>query len=213
MEYLDLENWNRKELFYFFKDYDHPCFNVCAAVDITDLLTYTKEHQLSFFIASLYLSLRAANTITEFRLRIRDEKIIIHDVIHAGSTVLNSDETFSFCYFDYDANFQRFNSAAFQKLKKFAEGFKCLEAQEQRDDLVHYSVIPWIAFTSFTHARKYKTRDSIPKIVFGKYHEDSGATKMPVSVEVHHALMDGIHVGKFLEIFQYHLNNPEEYLK
>jgi chloramphenicol O-acetyltransferase type A len=88
-----------------------------------------------------------------------------------------------------------------------------LEAQEQRDDLIHYSVIPWIAFTSFTHAKKYNTRDSIPKIVFGKYCDDSGVAKMPVSVEVHHALMDGIHVGEFFEIFQKHLQNPEEFLK
>jgi chloramphenicol O-acetyltransferase type A len=28
---------------------------------------------------------------------------------------------------------------------------------------------------------------------------------MPVSVEVHHALMDGLHVGRYFESFQSHL--------
>lgn len=211
--YLDLKNWNRKEHYYFFKDYDHPFFNICAEVDVTNLLKYTKEHQLSFFVASLFLSTKAANAIPEFRYRIRGERVTVHDVIHAGSTVLNADQTFSFCYFDYDGNFQTFNREATQKLEKYAKGFKSLEPGEDRDDLIHYSVIPWISFTSFSHARKFKTGDSIPKIVFGKYYEDAGGTKMPVSVEVHHALMDGIHVGKFLEGFRGLLNNPEKSLK
>jgi chloramphenicol O-acetyltransferase type A len=31
---------------------------------------------------------------------------------------------------------------------------------------------------------------------------------MPVSVEVHHALVDGIHVGRFFEIYQGYLDEP-----
>ncbi len=211
--FLDLENWNRKQHFYFFKDYDHPFFNICAEVDVTRLLAYTKEHQQSFFVALLFLSLRAANSIPELRYRIRGERVLVHDVIHAGSTVLNSDETFSFCYFDYDGNFQTFNREATQKLEKYAQGFKSLEPGDNRDDLIHYSVIPWISFTSFAHARKYGANDSVPKIVFGKYYDEAGAKKMPVSVEVHHALMDGIHVGKFFEEFQALLQNPQEFLR
>ncbi len=208
--YLDLENWNRKEHFYFFKEYDNPFFNICASIDVTSLLTYAKEQHLSFFIASLFLSLRAANSINEFRYRIRGDRVVVHDVVHAGSTVLNSDQTFSFCYFDYDGNFQTFNQEATQKLETYKRGFKSFEALEDRDDLIHYSIIPWVSFTNFSHAKRFKTEDSVPKIVFGKYHEDSGMMKMPVSVEVHHALMDGIHVGKFFERFQELLRNPGE---
>jgi len=32
---------------------------------------------------------------------------------------------------------------------------------------------------------------------------------MPFSIEVHHALMDGLHVGEFLEIFQDKINSLE----
>jgi chloramphenicol O-acetyltransferase len=30
---------------------------------------------------------------------------------------------------------------------------------------------------------------------------------MPVSIEVHHALVDGVHVGRFFERFQHHLDD------
>ncbi|HEX9653261.1 MAG TPA: chloramphenicol acetyltransferase [bacterium] len=211
--FLDIENWNRREHFCFFKEYDNPFFNICADVDVTNLLTYTKEHHLSFFITSLFLSQRAANSIDEFRYRIRGDRVVVHDVIHAGSTVLNSDQTFSFCYFDYDGNFQTFNREATQKLAKYEKGSRSFEAREDRDDLIHYSVIPWIAFTSFSHARKYGINDSVPKVVFGKYYENSGIKKMPVSVEVHHALMDGIHVGRFFEEFQKELLTPNKLIQ
>jgi chloramphenicol O-acetyltransferase type A len=70
-------------------------------------------------------------------------------------------------------------------------------------------VIPWVAFTSFAHARRHGTEDSVPKIVFGKRHERGGRHRMPVSVEVHHALVDGLHVGRFFEGFQERLDRGE----
>ncbi len=61
--FLDLDTWNRKELFYFFKDYEQPFFNICADVDVTSLVNYTKKNGLSFFRASLFLSLYGRQTI------------------------------------------------------------------------------------------------------------------------------------------------------
>ncbi|MCB0574850.1 MAG: hypothetical protein KDC61_09825 [Saprospiraceae bacterium] len=42
----------------------------------------------------------------------------------------------------------------------------------------------------------------MPKIVFGKYFASGDRLLMPVSVEVHHALMDGLHAGRFFGRFQ-----------
>ena len=36
-------------------------------------------------------------------------------------------------------------------------------------------------------------------------------TLMPISVEVHHALVDGVHVGKYLTRLQEALSRPEEF--
>ena len=37
--------------------------------------------------------------------------------------------------------------------------------------------------------------------------ENNGVKEMPVSIHGHHALMDGYHVGMFVEKFQNLLNN------
>jgi chloramphenicol O-acetyltransferase type A len=209
---IDIENLPRKNQFKFFKNYDNPFFNICAEIDVTKLLEFTKRNSKSFFISSLYLSLKAANEIEEFRYRLRENQLIVHDEIHAGSTVLNKNNTFSFCYFSYKNNFSEFENNAKLKLEDLAESKGELEARDHEDNMIHYSVIPWISFYSISHPRRFGTEDSIPKIVFGKYYKNNDNIKMPISIEVHHSLMDGYHIGKYLEYMQELLNHPEKYL-
>lgn len=209
---LDMDSWERKEQFFFFKDYDNPFYNICTEVDVTELLNYTKEKNRSFFIASLYASLKAANLVKEFRYRIKGDSVIVYDKIHAGSTVLNDDETFGFCYFDYNEVLDTFNKKAEDSLKKHKDDKVEMESKENEDNLIHYSVVPWISFTSVSHARRFGGADSIPKIVFGKYTNKNGRIMMPVSIEVHHSLVDGLHVAKYLDQFQEVLNSLQELL-
>ena len=66
----------------------------------------------------------------------------------------------------------------------------------------------WVSFTSISHARGGGREESVPKIAFGKYREEGGRASMPVSVEVHHALMDGLHVGRYFERLQSYFDDP-----
>jgi chloramphenicol O-acetyltransferase type A len=66
--------------------------------------------------------------------------------------------------------------------------------------------LPWLNFTSLSHARAFSFKDCIPKISFGKMTEQNGVKTMPVSIHVHHAIADGSDVGLFVEKFQEILN-------
>jgi chloramphenicol O-acetyltransferase type A len=212
--FLDLESWARREHFDLFKDYEKPFFNLCAPVDVTALRELCRGPDgPSFFLASLYLSLRAANEVEPFRYRRRDGRVLVHEVIHGGSTILRDDDTFGFGYFDYDRDFGRFHQRGLEILERVHGGPRALEPHAGQDDLIFYSVIPWVSFTSFSHARRYRGDDSIPKIVFGKYFPEGERWKMPVSVEVHHALVDGLHVGRFFELYQRCLDEPRRALQ
>ncbi len=69
-------------------------------------------------------------------------------------------------------------------------------------NVIHYSSIPWINFTSVSYSHNIKNEESVPKITFGKMVSREDKKIMPVSIYVHHGLMDGLHVGKYLEMFQ-----------
>jgi len=208
-KHLDIDNWHRRHHFEFFKDYELPFFNLCADVDVSKLYEWSKEDGgPSFFLASFYLSLHAANEIEPFRYRLDGDSVDVYEVIHGGTTVMRQDETFGFAYFEYKQSYVQFEVTGREILDVARKASGSLEDRPDRNDLMYYSVIPWVHFTAFTHAQKLRTKDSIPRIVFGKHSEKSGSRLMPVSVEVHHALMDGLDVGRFYERFQSLLDDP-----
>ena len=198
---LDLDRWPRRAHFEFFRRYDLPWFNLCAPVDATALRRRSRAPGgPSFTLAVFHAALAAANQVEPFRYRIRGDAVAVHDRVHGGSTALRGDDTFAFAYFDYDPDLGRFAAAARLALDRARAGAGLVARPD--DDLCHFSVIPWVAFTSVTNARRLDRDDSVPKIVFGRAHDDAGRWRLPVSVEVHHALMDGLHVGQFFAALQ-----------
>lgn len=202
---LDLTNWKRKSTFDYFKTFEDPFFNICTHLDVSQLYELCQQKEYSFNLAILYYSLKVANEMEEFRMRIIDEKVVIYDRINCGSPVLHEDETFSFCYFELHDSLESFVENGKKRVaKQLAK--QVLDPKVGELDMIHYSVIPWTSFTSFKHAKKFIEGDSIPKIVFGKYFEDNEKLMLPISVAVNHALMDGFHVGKYLNKVQAELN-------
>jgi chloramphenicol O-acetyltransferase type A len=116
---LNIDEWKRKDQFYFFKDYDNPFFNICTEVDVTELHNFSKQNVFSFFLTSIYATLKAANLIEEFRYRLKDDGVIIHDQIHAGSTFLRKEDTFGFVYLNYKNTIKRKNNCSCRFLLNF----------------------------------------------------------------------------------------------
>jgi chloramphenicol O-acetyltransferase type A len=211
-KYLDVTNWARRDLFEFFRGYDNPYFNICTHLDVTKLLEYLHHRPgISVSLTFHYLALRVANEIEPFRYRLRDGKVIIHDVIHGGTIVLLPNESFNFAYFDYHEDFEKFIGGAQRAVDEAQRGDKPFNPNTN-DNRIHFTVLPWVSFTSFAHARNWGCEDSITKVAFGKFTMENGRTRLPFSVEVHHALMDGLHVGRYLARFQELLEQPEAYM-
>jgi chloramphenicol O-acetyltransferase type A len=210
-KYLDIENWSRRELFEFFIGYANPYFNVCVQMDVTEFLTFVRARPTKVSLALHYFALRVANEIEPFRYRLKDGKVVIFDSIHGGTTVLLPNESFAYAYFEYQPDFEKFieeMGAAVEAVRTSTGPLK----PTMRDDVIYHTTLPWISFTSFMHARTPGRGDSIPRIVFGKFVKSGARTIMPISVEVHHALMDGLHVGRYLDRLEEVLAKPEGFI-
>ncbi len=195
---VDLSNWNRTSAFEFYKEYEDPSFNISGNIKITKLLEHCKKSKESFFLHSLYKSLKVVNAIPEFRFRLKNDELVEFEKIHVGSTFLKEDNSFGFCYFDFEENVQDFIVNGKKSIDLLKSSVK-LEPRKGVLDLVYHSVIPWVSFTSIKHARKGGGIDTIPKIAFGKYFRQNNDWMMPVSVEGNHAMMDGFHVGQYFK--------------
>lgn len=188
-----------------YKDFEEPFFGVCVELDCTKAYKVSKENNYSFFLYYLHKSLVAANRIEPFRYRITDNEVFVYNQTNASPTINRPDGTFGFGYVYYYEDFSDFVKNAQSEIDsvRFA---KDLQPSLSEDNFIHYSSIPWIAFTSLSHARRLSSGDSCPKITFGKLIEKDGKLLMPVAIHVHHALMDGYHVGQFIDEFQNLLN-------
>jgi chloramphenicol O-acetyltransferase type A len=198
---IDLVNWKRREHFELYRNFANPFFSVCAEVDAAETRRACDESGgPSFFLATVFLALRAANEIEAFRTRVRGDGAWVHDHVSITPTVLRADETFAFVRFDPAPDYATFASKGRAAIAS-AKEIKPLVVSHPDDDLIYHSTIPWVRFTSFANALD-GAEDSVPRIVFGKCVRDGNRWPMPVGVEVHHAVVDGLDVGRFFEKFE-----------
>ena len=211
MRTIDMQTWSRREHFEFFKSFNHPHFNLCANVDLTKLHPYVKGLGYSLTAAIIYVISRAANAVPEFRQRLRDEEIVEHESVSPSVTILVENDLFSFCTIDYSPDFREFASRTARLMARVKDN-PTLKDPPGRDDLLYMTAIPWVSFTSFMHPMRLHPADSIPRFAWGKYFEEGGLLKMPLSVQGHHCIMDGIHMGKFYGHVEEYLQQPEAVL-
>ncbi len=204
---IDLNLWKRREHFLFFKDFQEPFFGITANVDCTEAYRYAKENDLSFFLYYMYLSLKAANAIEEFRYRVEDDQVVLYDRIHCSTTAMNANGLFAFAFLEYTEDLDGFYRKAAVEIAKIKSATTMnLSEDNARPDVIHYTTIPWVSFTALTHDRNFARPCSIPKVSFGKYFKEGERLLLPVCVNGHHGLMDGAHVGNYFELFQEMLN-------
>jgi len=202
---IDLDKWERKEHYLHFSRFYDPSFEITTNIDCTKAYQKAKDEKFSFFLYYLHCSLRAVNMVKEFRLRIEEENIICFDKIHAGPTIARDNGTFGFSHLPYFDDFNEFKNNAIEIIDEVKKA-RNLEPSSNQLDVVYYSSLPWISFTSISHPRfSYEIKDSIPKISFGKLIEKGSKKLMPISVSANHALMDGFHIAKHLELFEKYL--------
>jgi len=211
MRIIDLSTWPRRKHFEIFSRFDYPHFNICSNVDITETKGLIRDLKLSINTALIYCLARSANELPEFRLRIRNDQVVEHERVQPSASVISKDNLFSFCTMPYHPDFQVFSQRA-EELIQFRQSHPTLEDEPGQDDLLFMSCIPWINFTSISHPIHMHPADSIPRITWGKFNIDSGKTQLPVSVQVHHGLMDGYHVGQYYQLLQQLLNTPASWI-
>lgn len=208
MKEIDLNTWPRRKQFDFYGSLDYPPFNICAAVDITEFYPYVKSEKLSVTVALMYLFARAANELVHFRYRIRDGRVVEHETVHPSITVQTEEELFSFCTVIYQPDFSQFAVTAARRMDEVRR-HPILSDEEGQDDLLFMSSLPWISFTGVSHPLHMHPVDSVPRITWGKFYSQGERLLMPLSVQVHHALADGYHVGQYFEKVQAYLSHPE----
>ena len=202
-----MAHYKRRAHFDYFRSLAYPYVGTTVSVDVTELLSYCKRQQRSFYLTFLHAAALAADSVPELRQRISDGGIVEYDYCNPSFTVAAPDGTYRYCYVNVDQPFAEYLA---EGRRKQEEAIRSEHLTEEGDVLgeLFFSSTPWFSYTQVQTPRPDK-EFSIPSFVIGRY---AGQTALrmvngqaqayekvtvPVSVMVHHALVDGLHVGQF----------------
>ncbi|MGI6028175.1 MAG: CatA-like O-acetyltransferase [Candidatus Heteroscillospira sp.] len=197
MKKINLDLWERRELFEFFSPMSDPFYSITFTLDVTKLYEYTHRRQISFYYALVYLSTKALNRVEELRYTIRggdvwllDERIPSFTDLHPGS------ETFHIVTLPCRGTMDEFCRAARDKSRAQT---RMLNQSEETDDLMFITCLPWFDATAVKNERDMDPDDAIPRLAWGKYVQNGDKKELHYSVELNHRFADGFHVGRFYQ--------------
>lgn len=195
---IDMDKYPRKKHFEFFKSMEYPHVGATIEIDVTDLVSFCKENKYSFYLTFMHVVALAADKVKEFRQRILNGEIIEYDHCYTSHTEALEDETYCFCNLRHNLNFKEYMKYA---LEERALSIQRRTIEEDPNDVLNYyfiSTVPWFSYTDLIQPTNGYS-DSNPRFTWGKYKKDyNNRLQLPLTILAHHALIDGIHIGKFI---------------
>lgn len=196
---VDLESWPRKEHFYHYLS-QVPCFySMTVELDVTAL----KNRGERFYPAMIHSLGVIVNRHKEFRMALNEDGVLgWYDQLSPSYTVFHPEkETFSSLWTEYTEDRAEFIKRYEEDLRDYGSLQK-FEAKPNVPPVFNVSAIPWQTFTSF-HLELPGSQDYLlPIFTLGRYHEEQGKLKMPLALQVHHAVCDGFHACRFVQELQ-----------
>lgn len=231
MKHIDMATYPRRDHFEHFVGMAYPYVGVTVDVDVTDLLALCREKGYSFYLMVLHAVALAADEVPEFRRRIDhggievgrepDERerlladrpakpstglapgkagIVEYDECPTSHTELKPDGTYAYCTLHHHMPLEEYLAKA-EAARTAARENGSIEEEADVQSMYFISTLPWLHYTQLVQPVACG-EESNPRITWGKYQQNSdGRMMMPLSVLVHHALADGLHIAKFYEEF------------
>ncbi len=118
---IDKETYYRKGVYRHFTQDCRCSVSMTARIDVTKLVSYSKETGTKFYINFLYILSKVLNLRDDYRMGYLWEKdeLICYDVINPTQYVFHEDtETCSPVYTEYDEDYAKFYAGALQDMEE-----------------------------------------------------------------------------------------------
>ena len=201
---IDIETWERKENFNFFRRFQNPQLSITSEVECGGAKNRAKVAHQSFFLHYLYAELRAANEIPELRYRIDPEgRVVLYDQIDILSPIkIKENGKFFTIRFPYHEDFETFYQEARKIIDSIPENgdpYAAENGEVANGDygLILLSATPDLYFTSITGTQEKQSGNNYPLLNAGKAIIKKGKLVMPIAMTIHHGFVDGHHLSLF----------------
>lgn len=213
LKYSIVDISERKSHFDYFMSLSNPHAEITVDVDMSKVVRFCAKNGYPFFLTCLHIFAKAAGNVPELRRRIHilsndegDNNISRYEVREyetapTSHTESSSENTYCYCTIHHDMPFSEYITKA--KIAQMnARNKNSIEEDNDSEGYLFASCLPWFHYKALSNPTNGAI-DTNPRISWGKYDEDyKGRLMMPVTLTVHHALVDGIHIAKFYDNIQ-----------
>ena len=200
---IDEKNWNRAVHCAIFRNCTEPSFCVTFEVDVTNFYKKVREQDLSFTLSTVYAVCKCANEIENFRYRFFEGAVVLFDKIDTAFTWLDTEtELFKVVNVPLTDSLESYVELAKKTADSQAEYFTA----PLGNDVFQCSPMPFLTYTHISHTNSGKKDNATPLFDWGKFRVVNEKLLMPLSVQVHHSFVDGLHIGKFADRLQKYLD-------
>ena len=194
---IDVESWERRDLFKLYTTDLKIVMNMTVDVDITNMITQLKKNGLRFYPAMIWVVSRLMNARDEFKYHLtEDGELIKWDYVSPSYTDFNPEtEKFNKFVTEYSPDFKTFYDRVVADCEKHKNETGFLPNQPK--NTFDISCLPWTSYKSLDLHIYSDGKSLFPIVIWGKYHEENGRIIIPVTAMLHHAVCDGFTVSRF----------------
>lgn len=195
---VDLATWPRAAQFRLFRTYDRPHYAMTVRVPVTRMMERREALGLSPFRHTIWAVGKGLHSVPELCMRFKGDRVTQYRRLLLSPTVPVESGAFRYTYLAWNPDRTRFDGHAAEKIAEVREG-TALDANDgEIEDVAYLSCLPWLDYTALDNAMP-RADDCIPRVTWGKIVRAGDGYDMAMTLQVHHALVDGRQVGQFFE--------------
>ena len=179
-----------------------PMVTLTKTFDVTQLRKMSRRRGLKFNMLLCWCIGKAASKIDEFYMLPQNGKLYRYDRMAINMIVENVKGGLSFCVVAVTDDLEQFN-ANYQLLTKTISE-TCQDILDDEAVIVGTSAVTGTELDSIVN--QYSGIYTNPFLAWGRYRKGWLKTTLPISLQFHHAQMDGSHAARFLEELQKTIN-------
>ena len=211
---IDLTTWKRSAYYQHYTDNARCTYSIIVNIEIDSLVKKIKSFGIKTYPVQIYMLAKVVNEFQEFKMTINSQGSPGYwDTTNPSYAIFNrKTETFSNIYTLFNLDFMQFYNNCTNDIQSYRDSDVLFPQNDMPENVFTISSFPWQSFTGFNLNFYGKGMYLPPIFTIGRYLEQDGKKHMPLAIQVHHAVCDGYHVGKFVESLQELVINFNDWL-
>ena len=194
---------SRAEAFSMWMSSPVPMVTLVKTFDVGRLVKVSRRTGMKFTMLMCWCMGKAASSIEEFFLLPEDGRLFRYDRLAINIVVQNVKGGINLCDVPYSDDIEQFNADYLELTSQAAKTCKSTALDDYM--ILGTSALPQTELDCIVN--QYSGRYNNPFLAWGRYRKGWLKTTLPVSLQFHHAQMDGGHAVRFLQRLQEEIKN------